>query len=777
MGRLKRHGLSLLLICLAGLAYSPAAQAGTLPSGFQDDAVISGLTEPTNFAFAPDGRVFVGEKSGVIKVFDGLGDTTPATVADLSTDVYNYWDRGLLGMALDPQFPTRPYLYVLYTRDAVPGGNSPRWGTPGEPSESCPDGEGGTGDGCVVTGRLARLTISGNTATTQTNLITDWCQQYPSHSIGDLAFGQDGQLYVSGGEGASFTFADWGQAGNPCGDPPGGTDLSPPTAEGGSLRSQDARTTSDPTGLNGSILRVNPDTGAGSAGNPFAASADANQRRIVGFGLRNPFRFALRPGTNEVWAGDVGQDTWEEIDRIVTPADSTADNFGWPCYEGDDPQPGFDSADLNLCETLYSSGSVVSPYHAYNHSEHVVSGESCPTGSSSISGLAFYPGGPFPDSYDGALFFADYSRKCIWAMFPGSNGLPDPSNIITFDAGAAGPVKLAYGPNGDLYYADLDGGTIHRISFGDGPIAKATATPSSGQVPLNVQFDASGSEGDSLTYEWDLDGDGEFDDSNEVNPTHMYTAPGLHIVSVKVSEPGGASDTLSLQVQAGSPDAEIIAPQATDKWAVGDMVDFSGAATDVQDGTLPPSAFHWQLILNHCPSNCHQHFLQSFDDVLDGSFPAPDHDYPSYLTLRLTVTDSDGLTDTESVDIQPRTVQLGIQSSPPGVQIGLDLASVITPSTHTVIEGSKHTVSAPPVAGGNAFQAWSDGGAATHTITANINRVLTALYSSGAAAPAPGSSTVLGATAKKIKAKCRKHRKKSAAAAKAKCKKKKKKKR
>ena len=144
MGRFKRYWFSLALACLAALASAPAAQAGgTVPAGFQDRTAISGLTEPTTLAFSPDGRVFVAEKSGIIKVFDGLDDTTPTTVADLTTEVYNYWDRGLLGMALDPQFPVRPYIYVLYTLDALPGGNVPHWGTPGMPDESCPDAAGG----------------------------------------------------------------------------------------------------------------------------------------------------------------------------------------------------------------------------------------------------------------------------------------------------------------------------------------------------------------------------------------------------------------------------------------------------------------------------------------------------------------------------------------------------------------------------------------------------------------------------------------------------------
>ena len=95
--------------------------------------------------------------------------------------------------------------------------------------------------------------------------------------------------------------------------------LSPPTAEGGALRSQDLRTPADPTSLDGALLRVNPATGAGLPDNPNAASPDANARRIVAYGLRNPFRFGVRPGTGEVWIGDVGWNTWEEIQRIQLP--------------------------------------------------------------------------------------------------------------------------------------------------------------------------------------------------------------------------------------------------------------------------------------------------------------------------------------------------------------------------------------------------------------------------------------------------------------------------
>ena len=113
----------------------------------------------------------------------------------------------------------------------------------------------------------------------------------------------------------------------------------------------------DPVGLNGAILRVDPATGAGLPDNPMASSSDPNARRLVAYGLRNPFRITTRPGTNEVWMGDVGWSEWEEIDRLVSPTSAPVENFGWPCYEGDGRQAAYDAADLSVCENLYAAGS------------------------------------------------------------------------------------------------------------------------------------------------------------------------------------------------------------------------------------------------------------------------------------------------------------------------------------------------------------------------------------------------------------------------------------
>ncbi|MGH3063427.1 MAG: PQQ-dependent sugar dehydrogenase [Gaiellaceae bacterium] len=743
----RRQALVLSATLVALLALGGGQGMGALPTGFQETVVFSGLTNPSAIEFAPDGRVFVAEKGGRIKVFDSLTDSSPDVFADLSAKVHNFWDRGMLGFALDPGFTSgRPYVYVLYTFDAAIGGSPPTWG------DGCPNPPGATGDGCVVSGRLSRLTASGNFMTgSEQVLINDWCQQYPSHSIGALGFGADGALYVSGGDGASFNFTDWGQDGsplNPCGDPPGGVGaaLSPPSAEGGALRSQDLRTSSDPATLDGAILRVNPDTGQALPNNPNAASGNANARRVIAHGLRNPFRFTIRPGTSEVWLGDVGWTEWEEINRIADPV-GAVENFGWPCYEGNGRQSGYDNANLAICENLYAlPGGVVAPYYSYNHSAQVVSGETCPTGSSSIAGLAFYPGGPFPNSYDGALFFADYSRDCIWVMFPGGNGLPNTGNRATFQAPAANPVALEVGPDGALYYADFDGGTIRRIAYhvNQPPIASASASPTNGPAPLTVNFDGSGSsdpENGPLTYSWDLNGDGTYGDSTAAAPSYTYPQPGTFNARLRVTDNAAQASTSSpVTIAAGNspPTATIHTPAAGTTWKVGAALPFTGSAADPQQGALPAASLAWELVLFHCPSNCHTHPLQVWSGIAGSSFSTPDHEYPAYIELRLTATDAGGLTDTDVVRLDPRTSLLSFQTSPPGLQLAVGSTMSSTPFTRQVIEGSNNTVSAPSPQsfGGTTYtwSGWSDAGAESHNLVAPPGG---ASYLAAFSAPAP----------------------------------------
>jgi glucose/arabinose dehydrogenase/PKD repeat protein len=727
--------------------------AAAVPTGFTDSVVLTGLTNPTVVQFANDGRIFVGQKDGQIKVYHGF-NTTPTVFADLRSSVHDFWDRGLLGMALAPNFPADPSVYVLYTF-GVPLTSGTVWG------DGCPTPPGPTTDGCVVSARLSRLTAAGDVMTgSEQPLINDWCQQFPSHSIGTLAFGNDGYLYASGGDGASFNNVDYGQYGanysgdlaNPCGDAPrpAGTALSPPGAEGGALRSQSVNRTDGPTTLDGTIVRIDPATGQAAPGNPFAGSADANKRRVVAYGMRNPFRFTMRPGTNEMWVGDVGWNTWEEVNKVASIGDNVAENFGWPCYEGNFTQSGYQAAGLTQCTALYSAGSATRPVFAYQHgSPAAPSGDTCPLNVGSvISAISFYTGTSYPPAYRGALFFGDHSRNCIWAMLPDANGNPDPGRVQMFESAAGHPVDLKAGPNGDLFYADLEGGSVHRITYNQAPTAGITAQPTSGTAPLTVQFDGSGSsdpEGGTLAFAWDLDGDGAYDDSSAVQPSWTYSSAGTYTARVLVTDPQGANSTASQTITVGNPIANtppapvIDTPSSALRWKVGDVITFSGHATDTQDGNLPASALSWQLKLQHCTTGCHTHDLTpqnpSWIRVSSGSFTTPDHDYPSYLELVLTATDSQGLSASTTLRLDPQTVNLTFRTIPGGLKltIGEGASASTAPFTKTYIVNGLVTVSAPSPQnaknGSYVFQSWSDGGAQSHTITAPaVNTTYTATY-------------------------------------------------
>lgn len=478
-----------LLILAAGLILPLSSSSQELPFPFIGETVISGLDQPTVVRFAQDGTVLVAQKDGLVLGFENLDDADSEIVIDLTTEVNSYRDRGLLGLAIHPGFPAVASVFALYTYDAPPGGTAPVW------NDQCPSPPDGLIDGCVVSARLSRFDLTVAEGAVEEVLIQDgWCQQFSSHSVGTIAFGSDGALYASAGDGANFLptngdfeGVDFGQLGgslpgtptpeNPCGDPPVtiGGDQVLPDAEGGALRSQDLLTSGDPVSFDGTILRIDPQTGAALPDNPLFGGPTLEDDRVIAHGLRNPFRFHVNPKTGEIWIGDVGWAGWEEIDRIVDPTDTLVENFGWPCYEGDARQPEYDAVDLTLCEALYDvPGSVQSPYFAYSRSA-VPDPDRCGSGfNSAISGITIYQQGDYPSQYEGALFFADVMNSCIWAMLADTEGLPDPTKIVTLVAGSVRPVHLEIGPQGDLFYVDISAGEVRRVKvdpgalFGDG---------------------------------------------------------------------------------------------------------------------------------------------------------------------------------------------------------------------------------------------------------------------------------------------------------------------
>lgn len=161
----------------------------------------------------------------------------------------------------------------------------------------------------------------------------------------------------------------------------------------------------------------------------------------------------------------------------------------------------------------------------------------------------------------------------------------------------------------------------------------------------------------------------------------------------------------------------------------------------------------WQLNMNHCPSNCHTHPIQTFTGVSGGAFVAPDHEYPSHLTLALTVTDSAGLSHTVERRLDPRTHTLTMRTSnPSGLQLTFNGTTATSQFTRTVIRNSVNSISAPSpqVKRGRtyAFSRWSDGGARTHNVTAGADGTYTAYFTRVAGA---SCTTVLATCGKKRK--------------------------
>ncbi len=371
------HRLRLLVVSVL-LSVAGCGGSGEARTGFHAALAASGLTGPTAIAFAADGRLFICEKAGAVKV---LVEGQSPKVA-LTLNVATSLEQGVSGIALDPDFATNRRLYVYYTANAL--SLSP----PPSPSN-----------------RVSRFTMTGDVIdpASETILLQDIASVSGTHNAGCLRFGEDGKLYIATGDG---------------GVPASAQDLG---------------------SLNGKILRINRD-GSVPGDNPFVGQA-AKRAEVYAYGLRNPFRFTFRPGDNALVIGDVGQDTWEEVNVGGAGA-----NFGWPLHEGPSSDPAF-----------------VSPTYAYNHNSR----------GASITGGVFLIGSNYPEEYRGRYFFADFMQyklnhvairldNTVSAVegFGSAEGLSSLGGSV---------VDIEQGPNGDLYLVDYLSGVVHRISFTDPP--------------------------------------------------------------------------------------------------------------------------------------------------------------------------------------------------------------------------------------------------------------------------------------------------------------------
>jgi PKD repeat protein len=687
-----------LALCLASLSGVPAlAHDGPFPAGFQKTVLYSGFYLPTAVRFAPDGHVFIIEKYGKLFAFNGLNDNSATIVKDFESQLWGHHDHGMLGLAVDPQWPARPYVYVMYAMRGSPGG------------------------------RISRIEINPATDQMVGNelvLVEGWCQIYPSHSVGDLQFGPDGALYATAGDAASFNIVDWGQDEpyNADNNPLGPCTCNDPLMEGGALRSQDLRTTGDPVGLNGTMIRINPDTGAAMPDNPLIGG-DTGDDRIIAYGLRNPFRFTIDQVTGAIFICDVGWNSWEEVNYIPNPLATPIKNFGWPCYEGAGTMPAYYFSDLPICNDLVDEGTATPPFFTYPH-----------IGGASATGAAIYEGGTYPSQYVGALFIADYTEHKIRVMYPDAQGVPDPATVEEFATSEINPVDLQVGPGGDLFYIDIGIGSLRRIEYvgAEPPEAVAEADVTSGPSPLMVQFSAlnsSNEEGGVLTYGWDFDNDGDFSDSTDGEPVFTFQSSGNYPVNLKVTNEDDLFDidTIIISVDNGAPTADITLPDASYLWRVGDDIPFSGGAVDPDTGVIADDDLVWEFILNHCvslsPPDCHEHHMETITGEASGTFLAIDHEYPCSIKVVLTATEPgvNGLSDSDEVTLLPEVVTLTLETQPAGLNAGIFAALGPTPLVKQAVVNGSTTITAqtPQIVGDTkyTFASWSDAGVVAHNIT------------------------------------------------------------
>jgi glucose/arabinose dehydrogenase len=631
----------------------PAAYA-TVPAGFSDKLVAGGLELPTAMEFSPDGRLFVSEKGGTIRIIKN-GTLLPAPFASLQAN--SEGERGLMGIAFDPNFTSNRYLYVYYTAGADPVHNRVSRLT-ADPSNP---------DRMLAGSELPILDLE--------PLVTT------SHNAGALEFGPDGKLYIATGD-----------------------NYYPHLAQ--SLTSRF-----------GKILRINPD-GTIPADNPFYNTPGA-KKEIWALGLRNPFTIAFsRPGQQQqsseggspggggageskMYINDVGQDSWEEINLGQRGA-----NYGWPLCEGACPRPQFISPVYTYPHpSTNSSGSSITGGAFYN-------GEQFP---SEYRGSYFF--GDYvqgfikrlaPDGGTAASFLTDVDSPVDLKVGPAGDGSLYYLSIVS------GQVhKVQYTTQGN--YEPVAAASANRTSglpplaidfdgskstdqnssdtlsytwdFGDG------SAPVAGAAKVKHTYNATGPYVATLTVS-----DGKGGSSSDTISITVGNPPAGTIQTPPAGTKYSAGDVISF-----SGDGSDVGEQ------------------DGKTFALPASAFHWKIDFHHnTHTHPFQEFdgvkSGSFTVPKVG-----ETDNDVWYRIQLKVTDSSGLVHQSTRDILPNKSTVNIASNVTGTELLLDGQPRAAPFSFVGVVGAERTLEAPAAQTvGNRtynFQSWSDGGQRAHTIT------------------------------------------------------------
>ena len=410
MGKRRVRGLSVVVVAVLMAAGTASGAGGAarpavvehVPAGFTDSLVAT-VDRPVALAPVADGRILVADQSGLVRVLDATGAPVAAPALDISARVCaTNSERGLLGLAVDPNFATNGFVYVYYTFKKFP-----------KCKRDIAD---------VPVNRVSRFTMTGDTIdpASEKILIDGMTSFHGNHNAGDLGFGNDGDLYVSVGDGG----CDYRVGLTAC-DPDNAIAQALDTLQGKVLRI--TRT--------GGIPKGNPFTGANSVRcNHGPAPTGKQCREIYAYGFRNPFRFAFDPNASgtRLFVNDTGEATWEEVNAVTSGA-----NYGWNGREGD-------CAAGSTTDCGPPPAGMTNPTFAYSHAA---------TDCSAITGGAFVPNGLWGAGYDGGYLLADYVCSRIYLITPKGSGWK--SKVFARGLALGGPIALRFGPyhgTAALYY-------------------------------------------------------------------------------------------------------------------------------------------------------------------------------------------------------------------------------------------------------------------------------------------------------------------------------------
>ena len=366
------------------ITYIPAATSPPPPpppppaTGFTNNRILVGFDAPTSITVVPDGRLLITERAGRVRVVpSGRTNYEPVPFLQLTNIESIVGERALINLALDPNFTANGYYYVFYTR------------------------------GSPLRDTVSRFTAVGNTTDPASEVVL-YQDDLPSsdlHHGGGLAFGPDGRLYISTGDGHD-------------------------TLPGAAHVAQQV------TSPRGKVLRINRD-GTIPTDNPFHDGSGPNRDAIWARGLRNPFRLSVDASTGALHVYDVGGGAWEEVNLITRGA-----NYGWP-----------------ICEGACTTAGMTNPLFAYPHHNR----------DAAIGGGTVYRGTAFPESHRGNLFYGDFAQSWIRRLVFAADGSVGANLPFAPPDGAAdGPtgavVDIDVGLDGALYYVNIGGGSVHRIS-------------------------------------------------------------------------------------------------------------------------------------------------------------------------------------------------------------------------------------------------------------------------------------------------------------------------